>query len=232
MKSKISFSKKYLLLIILLLVLFAYLITRFSINFIEFEGDTSYLDLSSTRVSGLLLLKNKNILLSSKEDFVKELKNTNPEIQDINFYPKNFSIIAIKIKNYDTCCVLVDNNTNKFLISSEGKVIKTLSRDQNYRNEITLKQVVDINSKFSIDSLKKIVEVENILIDKKLDVSEIRLENDKIEFKLSSNQLIIIDSTTNTKNFMEKLFTMLDYLKQKNLSFQKMDFRFGNVVVE
>ncbi|NBO17294.1 MAG: hypothetical protein EBV07_00150 [Proteobacteria bacterium] len=232
MKSKTLFSKKYLLIIVLVVILIIYLISRFSINFIDFEGDLVYLDLTTSRISGLLFLKNNNLLFSNKENFITELRNQNPEIKEINVYPKNFSHLSIKIKNNDICCVLIDSNTNKFLISSNGKVYKQLSRDQNYPNEISLNQSISLNSNFSIESLKKIVEIENILIDRKLDVLEIMIENDKIEFKLKDNQYVVIDSTTNTKNFMDKLFTMLDYLKQKNLSFKKMDFRFGNVVVE
>ena len=232
MKSKTSSYKKYIFIALFLFVIIAVLVARFKINLIEFEGDTTYLNFQDSRISGLVLLKNKNLLISDKNDFITKLKEINPEISSVEIYPKNFSLVKIKIKNQGICCVLKDKNTNKFLVSLDGKIIKSLSRDTNYPNEISLNQEIDLNSKFTIESLKKIVEIENVLLDKRLEVSEIELDNDKIVFELGDHQTVIIDSQINTKNFIEKLTTMIDYFKQKNLSYKKMDFRFGNVVVE
>lgn len=231
MKLKTYFTKKNLV-IFILLVLIILLISRFQVNYIEFQGDLTYLDVGNSRITGLIFLKNTNLLISSKEQFSKNFLEANPEILKLDIQPKNSSLLSIKVTNKEVCCVISDLNTNKFLISHEGKVFKKLSRDQNYPHEINLKQEVTVDSILSISSLKKIVEIENVLLDKDFDVSEIKLENDKIIFKINTGQYLILDSETNTKNFVEKLSSMMSYLKQKNQEFTKMDFRFGNVVVE
>lgn len=209
-----------------------FLLSKFQITNLEFQGDLTYLDFDSSRISGLIFLKNKNWFLLNKTEFEQDLLEKNPEIEKIEISPKNASLIHVKIQNKEVCCVVRDLNTNKFLISHEGKVLKKLLRDQNYPHEISLDQQVDLNSQISIRSLKKIVEIENVLLNKDMEISKIKIEGDKIEFKLLSGGLLVLDSETNTKNFIEKLSNMLTYFKQKNLNFNKMDFRFGNVVVE
>lgn len=232
MKSKTFFTKNRIILIIIFISLVVFLITKFQISSLEFQGDLTYIDLDSSRISGLVFLKNKNLFLFNKENFVKNLLEINPEIEKIEVTPKNSSLIQIKIQNKEVCCVVSDLNTNKYLISHDGKVIKKLIRDQNYPHEISLEQELTLDSQISIDSLKKIVEIENVLLNKEIEITEIKIEGDRIEFKLISGGLLVLDSETNTKNFIEKLSNMLTYFKQKNLSFNKMDFRFGNVVVE
>ncbi len=198
----------------------------------EFTGDLTYLDTSNLRVSGLIYFKNKNLLVSDRNTFISELKNQNPEIEQIDISAKNISTAIVKIKNKEVCCVIKDLNTNKYLIGVDGKILKKLSNDTNYPHEINLTQEVNVEKTYSIDSLRKIVEIENVLLNKEMEISEIILDDLKIEMKLTSNQLVILDSETNIKDFVEKLNTMISYLKQKNLSFKKMDFRFGNVIVE
>jgi len=232
MKSKTYFTNKNLVIFLTLFVLIAILIASFKVNSVVFQGDLTYLDLNSSRITGLIFLKNKNLLVSGKEEFKTNLLESNPEIQSIEIYPINSSIMEVKITNKDVCCVIIDKNTNKFLISHEGKVLKKLSREQNYPHEIFLQQEVNVESLLSISSLKKIVEIENVLLDKEIEVAEIKLENDKIEFKTKLGKYLVIDSETNTKNFVERFSSMVNYLEQKNIEYNKMDFRFGNVIVE
>lgn len=232
MKLKTSFSKKYILILVLISILLLYFLSTFRINFIEFEGDLTYLDFENLRISGLIYVKNKNIFLNNTEELISSIKEQNPEIKMLEARPKNISKILIKVTNIDVCCVLEDINTNKFLVDSNGKILKRVNRENKYPHEIKLEQQLDLNSNLSINSLKKIVEIENILLSKELEIENIKIEDDKIELRLVGHQVVILNSETNIKDFIEKLTTMLDYLKQKNLDFKKMDFRFGNVISE
>jgi len=232
MKLKTSFSKKKLLLLIVFITLFGYFLNTFRIHFIEFEGDLSYLEIENLRISGLMYVKNKSILFTDTKEFISTIKEQNPEVKNIEIYPKNISKLIIKVSNHEVCCVLEDTNTNKYLVSIDGKILKKINRYSKYPHEIKLNQEISINQVFPINSLKKIVEIENILLSKEMEIKDIKIEGDKIEMKMETDQLVVLDSETNIKDFIEKLSTMLDYLKQKNLSFKKMDFRFGNVIIE
>lgn len=232
MKSKTFFHKKFTYLFLILLISTGIVVSFFTIDFIEFEGDLTYLNYPESRLLGLNLLKNSNLFFRNEESFKSELRSLNPEIKNIFITPKKFAHINIKIENYEICCVLKDINNQKFLLSLEGKVIKKLDKDKNYLSEIALSQEIKNDSQFEPETIKKLVEIENILIAKNIELANVKIENKKIQLLTNENQEVIIDSETSVKSFFEKFETMLNYLKQKNLTFKKMDFRFGNVVIE
>ena len=204
MKSKISYRKYFIfLLIALVFSLISYLLYILSINYIELEGDINYVDNDEIRVLTL-----------------NEIR------------VKNSQTITLKIINKKTCCVLVDENKNKFLIDVNGKVIKKLSSKTTYPDEIELNQEVALNSTFLINTLQKLLDIENILISKNFEVVETRLEGKNIKFISKDQKELILNDEVSSKVFVEKLESMLNYLKQNNKDYRKIDFRFGNVIVE
>jgi len=233
MKSKISYRKYFIFLTLALVFsLISYLIYILSINYIELEGDLNYVDNDEIRVLTLNEIKNQNLFINSGEKFKQKLIELNPEIEKIEIRVKNSQTIILKIINKKTCCVLVDANKNKFLIDVNGKVIKKLSSKTSYPDEIELNQEVALNSTFLISTLQKLLEIENILISKNFEVVETRLEGKKITFVSKNQKELILDGEVSSKIFVEKLESMLDYLKQNNKDYRKIDFRFGNVIVE
>jgi cell division septal protein FtsQ len=233
MKSKTSYRKYFIFLTLALVFsIISYLIYILSINYIELEGDLNYVDNDEIRVLTLNEIKNQNLFINSGEKFKQKLIELNPEIEKIEIRVKNSQTIILKIINKKTCCVLVDANKNKFLIDVNGKVIKKLSSKTSYPDEIELNQEVALNSTFLISTLQKLLEIENILISKNFEVVETRLEGKKITFVSKNQKELILDDEVSSKIFVEKLESMLDYLKQNNKDYRKIDFRFGNVIVE
>ncbi len=233
MKSKISY-RKYLIFLLIALVfsLISYLIYILSINFIELEGDLNYVDNDELRVLTLNEIKNQNLFINSGEKFKQKLIELNPEIEKIEIRVKNSQTITLKIINKKTCCVLVDANKNKFLIDVNGKVIKKLSSKTTFPDEIELNQEVALNSAFLINTLQKLLDIENILISKNFEVVETRLDGKNIKFISKDQKELILNDEVSSKVFVEKLESMLNYLKQNNKDYRKIDFRFGNVIVE
>ena len=233
MKSKISYRKYFIfLLIALVFSLISYLLYILSINYIELEGDLNYVDNDEIRVLTLNEIKNQNLFINSGEKFKQKLIELNPEIEKIEIRVKNSQTITLKIINKKTCCVLVDENKNKFLIDVNGKVIKKLSSKTTYPDEIELNQEVALNSTFLINTLQKLLDIENILISKNFEVVETRLEGKNIKFISKDQKELILNDEVSSKVFVEKLESMLNYLKQNNKDYRKIDFRFGNVIVE
>ena len=233
MKSKISYRKYFIfLLIALVFSLISYLLYILSINYIELEGDLNYVDNDEIRVLTLNEIKNQNLFINSGEKFKQKLIELNPEIEKIEIRVKNSQTITLKIINKKTCCVLVDANKNKFLIDVNGKVIKKLSSKTTFPDEIELNQEVALNSAFLINTLQKLLDIENILISKNFEVVETRLEGKNIKFISKDQKELILNDEVSSKVFVEKLESMLNYLKQNNKDYRKIDFRFGNVIVE
>jgi cell division septal protein FtsQ len=233
MKSKINYRKYFILLLIFTVFsLISYLVYILSINYIELEGDLNYIDSDEVRVLTLNNIKNQNLFINSGDKFKQKLIELNPEIEKIEIKVKDSQSIIIKINNKKTCCVIIDSNRNKFLINLEGKVLKKLSSKSSYPDEIELNQVVDMNSSFLINSLQKLLDIENILISKNIEVLETRLDGKNITFVSKNQKELILDDEVSSKVFVEKLESMLNYLKQNNKDYQKIDFRFGNVIVE
>ena len=120
--------KRYLISLIFLgLIIYASLkFWEFKIkNFILF-GDLTYINTRDIDIAFVKFLRNQNIVFNDFENFKKEILYLNPEIDDITFKNESLEIISINIKNKDLCCVLVDENQNKFLVQKDGKVIKKL----------------------------------------------------------------------------------------------------------
>ena len=233
MKSKINYRKYFILLLIFTVFsLISYLVYILSINYIELDGDLNYIDSDEVRVLTLNNIKNQNLFINSGDKFKQKLIELNPEIEKIEIKVKDYQSIIIKINNKKTCCVIIDSNRNKFLINLEGKVIKKLSSKSSYPDEIGLNQAVDMNSSFLINSLQKLLDIENILISKNIEVLETRLDGKNITFVSKNQKELILDDEVSSKVFVEKLESMLNYLKQNNKDYQKIDFRFGNVIVE
>ena len=233
MKSKINYRKYFILLLIFTVFsLISYLVYILSINYIELDGDLNYIDTDDVRVLTLNNIKNQNLFINSGDKFKQKLIELNPEIEKIEIKVKDSQSIIIKINNKKTCCVIIDSNRNKFLINLEGKVLKKLSSKSSYPDEIELNQVVDMNSSFLINSLQKLLDIENILISKNIEVLETRLDGKNITFVSKNQKELILDDEVSSKVFVEKLESMLNYLKQNNKDYQKIDFRFGNVIVE
>ena len=233
MKSKISYRNYFIfLLIALVFSLISYLLYILSINYIELEGDLNYVDNDEIRVLTLNEIKNQNLFINSGEKFKQKLIELNPEIEKIEIRVKNSQTITLKIINKKTCCVLVDENKNKFLIDVNGKVITKLSSKTTYPDEIELNQEVALNSTFLINTLQKLLDIENILISKNFEVVETRLEGKNIKFISKDQKELILNDEVSSKVFVEKLESMLNYLKQNNKDYRKIDFRFGNVIVE
>ena len=233
MKSKINYRKYFILLLIFTVFsLISYLVYILSINYIELDGDLNYIDTDYVRVLTLNNIKNQNLFINSGDKFKQKLIELNPEIEKIEIKVKDSQSIIIKINNKKTCCVIIDSDRNKFLINLEGKVIKKLSSKSSYPDEIELNQVVDMNSSFLINSLQKLLDIENILISKNIEVLETRLDGKNITFVSKNQKELILDDEVSSKVFVEKLESMLNYLKQNNKDYQKIDFRFGNVIVE
>ena len=233
MKSKINYRKYFILLLIFTVFsLISYLVYILSINYIELDGDLNYIDSDEVRVLTLNNIKNQNLFINSGDKFKQKLIELNPEIEKIEIKVKDSQSIIIKINNKKTCCVIIDSDRNKFLINLEGKVIKKLSSKSSYPDEIELNQVVDMNSSFLINSLQKLLDIENILISKNIEVLETRLDGKNITFVSKNQKELILDDEVSSKVFVEKLESMLNYLKQNNKDYQKIDFRFGNVIVE
>jgi cell division septal protein FtsQ len=233
MKSKINYRKYFILLLIFTVFsLISYLVYILSINYIELDGDLNYIDSDEVRVLTLNNIKNQNLFINSGDKFKQKLIELNPEIEKIEIKVKDSQSIIIKINNKKTCCVIIDSNRNKFLINLEGKVLKKLSSKSSYPDEIELNQVVDMNSSFLINSLQKLLDIENILISKNIEVLETRLDGKNITFVSKNQKELILDDEVSSKVFVEKLESMLNYLKQNNKDYQKIDFRFGNVIVE
>ena len=233
MKSKINYRKYFILLLIFTVFsLISYLVYILSINYIELDGDLNYIDTDDVRVLTLNNIKNQNLFINSGDKFKQKLIELNPEIEKIEIKVKDSQSIIIKINNKKTCCVIIDSDRNKFLINLEGKVIKKLSSKSSYPDEIELNQVVDMNSSFLINSLQKLLDIENILISKNIEVLETRLDGKNITFVSKNQKELILDDEVSSKVFVEKLESMLNYLKQNNKDYQKIDFRFGNVIVE
>ena len=233
MKSKINYRKYFILLLIFTVFsLISYLVYILSINYIELDGDLNYIDSDEVRVLTLNNIKNQNLFINSGDKFKQKLIELNPEIEKIEIKVKDSQSIIIKINNKKTCCVVIDSDRNKFLINLEGKVIKKLSSKSSYPDEIELNQVVDMNSSFLINSLQKLLDIENILISKNIEVLETRLDGKNITFVSKNQKELILDDEVSSKVFVEKLESMLNYLKQNNKDYQKIDFRFGNVIVE
>ena len=233
MKSKINYRKYFILLLIFTVFsLISYLVYILSINYIELDGDLNYIDSDEVRVLTLNNIKNQNLFINSGDKFKQKLIELNPEIEKIEIKVKDSQSIIIKINNKKTCCVIIDSDRNKFLINLEGKVIKKLSSKSSYPDEIGLNQAVDMNSSFLINSLQKLLDIENILISKNIEVLETRLDGKNITFVSKNQKELILDDEVSSKVFVEKLESMLNYLKQNNKDYQKIDFRFGNVIVE
>ena len=233
MKSKINYRKYFILLLIFTVFsLISYLVYILSINYIELDGDLNYIDTDEVRVLTLNNIKNQNLFINSGDKFKQKLIELNPEIEKIEIKVKDSQSIIIKINNKKTCCVIIDSNRNKFLINLEGKVLKKLSSKSSYPDEIELNQVVDMNSSFLINSLQKLLDIENILISKNIEILETRLDGKNITFVSKNQKELILDDEVSSKVFVEKLESMLNYLKQNNKDYQKIDFRFGNVIVE
>jgi len=233
MKSKTSYRKYFIFLTLALVFsLISYLIYILSINYIELEGDLNYVDNDEIRVLTLNEIKNQNLFINSGEKFKQKLIELNPEIEKIEIRVKNSQTIILKIINKKTCCVLVDANKNKFLIDINGKVIKKLSSKTSYPDEIELNQEVALNSTFLINTLQKLLDIENILISKNFEVIETRLEGKNIKFFSKDQKELLLNDEVSSRVFVEKLESMLNYLKQNNKDYRKIDFRFGNVIVE
>lgn len=233
MKSKINYHKHFLFVLIFIAFSFiCYLIYILSINRIELIGDLNYIDTDEVRIYALNNIKNQNLILNSGNELKQHLINSNPEIEKVEIAIKDYQTITIKISNKKICCTISDSNKNKFLIDFDGKAIKKLSNKSIYPGEIELNQYVEINYSFMISSLQKLRDIENILLSKNFEFIDTTLDGKNITFKSKNQKELVLDNEVSTKVFVEKLDAILLYLKKNNKDFQKIDFRFGKVIVK
>lgn len=200
-------------------------------NFIVF-GDTAYLNLRDIDIAFVKFLRNQNLVFNDFENFKKEVMFLNPEIQDITFKNESLEIITINVKNKDLCCVVVDNNENKFLVQKDGKVIKKLNFRRSYPLEVPIDQAFTLDVKLDIAMIEKINEIEKLFSSNNQNISDIRILNESFEITTTENKILLLNLETSLSEFWEKYQTMIAYLSENNKAYQSIDFRFDKVVVK
>lgn len=232
MKSKILSTKKIIyIFLILSFVVLGYLYFTLKVRIITFSGELTYHNEKELHFEAQKMIKLSNLLFNNFSNFNNDMLSKYKEIRDIQITITGADSIDIKIKNYDLCCV-INSYGNKFLVGKEGEILRKLEKEKIYNNEITLNQVISIGDTLNIESLKKIFEVENILIDREIEITKVLLEKEVITLVSSDGKKFLLDSETNLRLFSEKLDSILDHIKISNKEYSSLDFRFGNIILE
>jgi hypothetical protein len=160
-KSKIRFYF-YFFGFIFILITGIYFVLTLKINKFIFNGDTTYLDLDEVKIISLNYLKDQNLFTYNKSDFENRLKLSNPHLNFIGYSIYSQDTIQLTFKINEQCCVVVDLDTNKYLIDSSGNVTKKLPSTRNYNNEILLDQKINLENKLNAANVLKMNEIKNL----------------------------------------------------------------------
>jgi len=237
MRSQSNYQNKgrkifYLGFFFILVLLLLYFLLNLKINKFVFTGQVDYLDSDELKVLALNYLKDQSLFFYDKSNFETELKNNNPQLAKVSYRIKNQDTLEINFELNPICCVIVDLDQQKFLISGEGKVYKKINQSKNYNSEIFLDQKINLTSSLNPSSALKMNDLRKSLADEGITVNNFLLDSESINIKLSDNTLIIINDKMEVKNFISKYKNLSSYLKQNQKNYSIVDFRFEKVVVK
>lgn len=237
MRSQSNYQNKgrkifYIGFFLILSLILIYFLLNLKINKFIFTGQVNYLDADELKVLALNSLKDQSLFFYDKSAFETGLKNTNPQVSKVNFSIKNQDTLEINIELNQVCCVIVDSDGQKFLVSAEGKVFKKIISSKSYDSEIFLDQKINLTATLNPNSALKMNELRKSLSDEGVFVNNFLLDSDNINIKTSDGTLIIINDKMEVKNFISKYKNLNSYLKQNQKNYSIVDFRFEKVVVK
>jgi hypothetical protein len=195
-------------------------------------GDQDYLNIDDVNINFAKYLRNQNIIFNDFKLFTEQVIKNNPEIDSISYELAGISEIFIHFKNKEICCVVVDQNRNKFLIDKSGIVIKKIDPRINYSLEIPIDQVYSLGLNVDLQTIEKINEVERLFTSKEKNFKEISIFDDRFEIILNDNILLLLDKNTSIADFWEKYQAITKHLAEEEKKYQILDFRFEKVIVK
>jgi cell division septal protein FtsQ len=222
----------YFLSFIFILVTGIYFIFTLKINKFIFAGDTTYLDMDEVKIISLNLLKDQNLFSYNKDEFEKQLKSANPQVDSVSYSISSQDTLQLSFKIKDQCCVVVDLDTNKYLIDTSGNVTKKLSSTKSYNNEIILDQKISVDNKLNPTNVLKMNEIKNLFKAENIEVTSFMLDKNNIYIKINNTIQVIIDERFETKNLIQKYKNLTSYLEQNQKNYSIVDFRFEKVIVK
>ena len=230
-KSKIRFYF-YFFSFIFILITGIYLVFNLKINKFIFSGDTVYLDLDEVKIISLNYLKDQNLFTYNKSDFESQLKLSNPHIESVSYSIYSQDTLQLTFRIKDQCCVVVDIDTNKYLIDSSGNVAKKLSSTKSYDNEIVLDQKINLENKLNPVNVLKMNEIKNLFKAENIEVTSFLLDKNNVHIKINNSIQIIIDEKFEIKNLIQKYKNLTLFLEQNQKNYSIVDFRFEKVIVK
>ncbi len=214
------------------LIMGIYFVLTLKINKFIFNGDTAYLDLDEVKIISLNYLKDQNLFSYNKGDFENQLKLSNPHINYVGYSIYSQDTIQLTFKINEQCCVVVDLDTNKYLIDSSGNVTKKLTSIKNYNNEILLDQKINLENKLNPVNVLKMNEIKNLFKTENIEVTSFLLDKNNVHININNSIQIIIDEKFDIKNLIQKYKNLTLYLEQNQKNYSIVDFRFEKVIVK
>ena len=209
-----------------------YFISTLKVNKFIFEGDVAYLDLDEIKIISLNYLKDQSLFSYDKKEFENQIRITNPQIESISYTIYSHDTLQLSFKIREQCCIVVDSDTNKYLIDSTGNVTKKLISTKKFENEINLDQKISVDNKLNPINVLKMKEIKNQLKNENIEVTSFLLEKNNVYIKLNNDIQIIIDENFEINNLIQKYKNLSSYLEQNQKNYSIVDFRFEKVIVK
>jgi cell division septal protein FtsQ len=237
MKSQDNYKKKSKYKLVTLgLIFIGFFILSFNflkINKFNYSGDLNFLDERVLKIISLTYLKDSPIFWFDKSKFEEELKTQLPQVKSISYSIDNSSTLGISIKAEDICCVIKDASEKKFVLSSEGVIVREFEMKENQNFEVistTPKKIDDYIAKNLVSILKEFVN-DRLKIDN-VESKKIYLEDSYLYLITNDSKKILINERTDLIKLNDNYKSIKSHLEQNNKNYSILDFRFEKIIVK
>jgi cell division septal protein FtsQ len=237
MKSTSNYKNKGYLKLILSFLIFGILISFFllffKINKFQFGGDLNFVDIQILKINSLNYLKDQPIFWFNKEKFENSLLSDMPQVKSLNYHIINSDTLKIEIVAEDICCVIQDPLERRYVISSNGLILRQIENNVNSNLKFYSVEFLEINQNLNtklVEVLKKINQQEFNIEDIK--ENSLTLDKEEIFFYTSDSKKIIINENTDLKKINENIKSMKSHLQQNQKNYSILDLRFEKIIVK
>lgn len=228
-KNKLKILFLLFIVVIVAFVLFSTLrVTKFS-----FTGDTQFTDERVLKILSLTYLKDNPMLWLNKDLFEKELKSQLPQVKNISYSIVNSETLGVSIVAEDICCVISDSTEKRYVLSSEGVVLREYDLNNNSQHRLISINSLKINDRVEkslVTIIKKFiteeVKVENI------EENLLLIEDNYLFLKTKDDKKILLGENTDLNKLSENYKSMKSYLEQNAKNYSILDFRFEKIIVK
>lgn len=224
---------KILILFLLIIGISFFLFTSLQVKKFNFSGDTQYVDERLLKIISLTYLKDNPMIWINKSSFENELKIQQPQVKSVSFSIINSDTLGVSISAEDICCLISDFTDKKYVLSSEGVILREyeLNNNSNFNvisvnnlkiNDKIEKNLVSIIKKFTNEEFK----IENI------EEKSIFIESNYLYLNTKDGKKLLLGENTDLRNINENYKSIKSHLEQNGKIYSILDFRFEKIIVK